>query len=130
MQQVYLYIAIVSLAGSASCSRAHSKAAVETAILRHLHQNAHLMLNSFTTRFEGVSVKGDTADALVRYQSKALPRLAVNVRYTLKLEYGQWQVISSSTDAFARNNPANPHAGTPLDQMPPPQSMPAPIPSH
>jgi hypothetical protein len=130
MRRLCLCIAILSVAGFASCARTNSKMAVETAIQKHLHENAHLMLNSFTTRFEDVTVKGDTANALVRYQSKELPRLVVHVRYVLKLEQGQWQVITSSTDAFNRTNPANPHAGARLDQMAPPQSMPGPVASH
>lgn len=130
MRRLSLYSAILSIAVFASCAKTHSKAAVETAIQKHLHENTNVMLNTFKTQFENVSVKGNTATALVKYQSKALPRLAVHVRYTLKLEHGQWQVISSSTDAFDRGNPANPHESTTLDQMPPPQSMPAPVASH
>jgi hypothetical protein len=130
MRRFCVCIAILSVAGFASCARTNSKLAVEAAIQKHLHANAHLMLNSFTTRFENVTVTGDTANAVVKYQSKDLPRLAVHVRYTLKLDHGQWQVMASSTDAFDRSNPANPHAGTTLDQTPPPQNMPGPIASH
>lgn len=129
MQRLYPYLVILSVAVFASCARTNSKAAVEAAVQNHLHENAHLMLNSFTTQFESVAVKGDTANALVKYQSKQVPRLAVHVQYNLKLDHGRWQVISSSTDALDRTNPANPHAGA-LDQMPPPQSMPGPIASH
>jgi hypothetical protein len=130
MRRLFLCITILSLAGFSACARTRSKAAVETAIQKHLHENPHLMLNSFTTRFEDVSVKGNTASAVVKYQSTTLPRLEVHVRYALKLEHRQWQVVSSSTDALDRTNPANPHAGATLDQMPPPQSMPGPVASH
>ncbi|HTV55838.1 MAG TPA: hypothetical protein VMI06_13120, partial [Terriglobia bacterium] len=92
MRRFCLCIAILSVAGFASCSRTNANMAVEDAIQKHLHENAHLMLNSFTTQFEDVTVKGDTANALVKYQSKDLPRLAVHVRYVLKREQGQWQV--------------------------------------
>jgi hypothetical protein len=125
-----IVIIVLSVAGFASCARTNAKLAVENAIQKHLHENAHLMLNSFTTQFQDVTVKGNTADALVKYQSTELPRLAVNVRYVLKREQGQWQVITSSTDAFNRTNPANPHAGARLDQMPSPQNIPAPVASH
>jgi hypothetical protein len=124
-----ILIVLCALA-AASCSHAHSKSAVEAAIENHLHANPHLVSDSFSTHFESISVHGDTAAALVKYQSKAVPSLAVNVHYTLKLEQGRWQVISSSTDALGRTNPANPHAGTALDQAPPPQTMPGPIASH
>jgi hypothetical protein len=130
MRRPCLFITVLSLAALAGCARRNSKTAVERAIQKHLHENTNVMLNTFITQFESVSAKGDTANAIVKYQSKALPRLAVHVRYTLKLDHGEWQVISSSTDAFDRSNPANPHAGTALDQMPPPQSMPAPVASH
>ncbi|MGH9447384.1 MAG: hypothetical protein ACRD3O_16860 [Terriglobia bacterium] len=124
-------IFIVLCAGAvASCSRMHSKSAVEAAIEDRLHANPHLMSDSFSTHFEKVGVNGNTAVALVRYQSKAMPKLAVDVHYTLKLKQGHWQVVSRSTDAGVRASPANPHAGARLDQMPPPQSTPAPIASH
>lgn len=125
-----LCLIILCAVAVASCSRAHSKSAVEAAIQEHLHTNPHLMQDSFSTQFEDVAVKGNTAVALVKYQSKAMPKLAVHVHYTLKLEQGRWQVTSSSTDATDRTNPSNPHAGTNLDQMPPPQSPPSPIASH
>jgi hypothetical protein len=130
MRRLFVSIVILFMAGFASCARTNSKMAVESAIQNHLHENAHLMLNSFKTRFEDVTVKGETANALVRYQSKELPRLVVHVRYVLRLEQGQWRVITSSTDAFDRTNPANPHAGAQLDQMAPPQSLPGPVASH
>jgi hypothetical protein len=130
MRRFCLFIALLSVVGFASCARTNSKMVVESAIQKHLHENAHLMLNSFTTHFEAVNVKGDTANALVKYQSKQLPRLAVRVRYVLKLEQGQWQVITSSTDAFNRTDPANPHAGPRLDQMSAPKDMPGPVASH
>jgi hypothetical protein len=130
MRRLFLYFAILGVVAFANCANTRSTNAVETAIQKHLHENTNVMLNTFTTKFENVSINGDTANALVKYQSKALPRLAVHVRYVLRLESGAWQVISSSTDAFNRSDPANPHGGTTLDQMPPPQSMPGPVASH
>lgn len=113
------------------CRKADSKAAVEAAVQNHLNHNAHLMLNSFTTHFEAVTVQGDTAQALVKYDSKNMPNVAVEVSYVLKRQNGQWQVISSSSAGGQLTNPANPHAGVTMDQTPAPgEKMPAPIPSH
>lgn len=130
MQRFSIVLAILCALAIAGCARINSHRAVEAAIQKHLRENQHLMLNKFTTRFQGVEVKGNTASAIVKYQSKEMPKLVVHVRYTLKLDRGEWQVVSSSTDAFDRSNPANPHSGATLDQSPPPQTMPGPIASH
>lgn len=135
MRRFIVCLAIISVTGLAGCGKRDSKAAVQEAVQKHLERNAHLMLNSFTTQFEKVTIHGDTADALVKYQSKNLPKLAVHVRYGLKKMNGTWQVISSSSAGGQMTNPANPHegAGT-LDSgaaaQPPPQSAPGPIASH
>lgn len=119
---------VVAIAG---CRRTDSKAAVEAAVQKHLDQNSHLMLNSFTTHFETVTVKGDTAQALVKYSSKNVPNVAVEVDYGLKKINGEWQVVASSSAGGQTANPANPHAGLSLDQAPPPGGQtPAPMPSH
>ena len=128
-------LVILSVIGMAGCGQRDSKAAVQEAVKKHLERNAHLMLNSFTTQFETVTVKGDTADALVKYQSKNVPKLAVHVRYGLKKINGTWQVVSSSSAGGQMTNPANPHEGVgTLDSgagaQPPPKSAPGPIASH
>jgi hypothetical protein len=126
-----LVLAVVALLTTAGCARKNSSEAVEAAIENHLRANSHLMLNSFTTHFESVDVNGNQATAVVKYASKNLPQLAVHVRYTLKLDHGQWLVTSSSTDAGSLSNPGNPHAGTALDQgSPPKRGLPPPVPSH
>jgi hypothetical protein len=111
MRRILVCLAILSVIGLGSCSKMGSKEAVKEAIQKHLHENSHLMLNSFTTQFEKIDVTGDTAEALVRYQSKKLPQLAVLVRYGLKKVDGKWQVISSSSAGGQMTNPANPHEG-------------------
>jgi hypothetical protein len=130
MRWLSISLAAVLVVSAAGCARRDPRGAVEAAIEKHLHENPHLMLNSFTTQFQNVAINGDTANAVVKYQSKSMPKLAVHVRYTLKMDHGQWQVVSSSTDAFGRANPANPHASTTLDQAPMPQSVPGPVASH
>ena len=113
------------------CHRTDSKAAVEAAVQKHLDQNSHLMLNSFSTHFETVRVKGDLAQALVKYSSKNVPSLAVEVNYGLKKINGEWQVVTSSSAGGQTANPANPHAGLSMDQTSPPGSRtPAPVASH
>ncbi|MGH9401321.1 MAG: hypothetical protein ACRD2P_04345 [Terriglobia bacterium] len=130
MRKLLAWVAIASVIGVFGCRKADSKAAIEAAVQKHLNQNAHLMLNSFTTHFETVTVKGDTAQALVKYESKKVPNLAVRVSYGLKKVSGAWQVVSSSSAGGQMANPANPHQGA-MDQTPPPQGQPpAPVPSH
>ena len=120
----------VILAGLASCQRADPKTEVRAAIQEHLKQNAHLIPASFTTHFESISVRGETAEALVKYQSKTVSNLAVEVSYGLKKINGQWQVVSSSSAGGQMTSPANPHQGAAMDQTPPPAGPPNPVPSH
>lgn len=139
MRRLLAGAAVVLILGAVACSRTNSKASVEAAIEQHLNRNPHLMLNSFSTHYQRVTLTGDDAQALVKFQSKSNPALSVSVSYTLKKINGQWQVISSSSVNGQVSNPANPHAGVSLDQMQPPQSAPAesaphgtpaPVPSH
>jgi predicted porin len=130
MRKLLACAALVSLAALAGCRKANPNTEIEAAIQKHLNQNSHLMLSSFTTHFETVTVHGDTAQALVKYESKNIPNLAVEVSYGLKQAGGQWQVVSSSSAGGQTTNPANPHASTTLDQAPPPQAPPGPMPSH
>lgn len=121
---------VLSLMGIAGCRRTNQNAAVEAAIQEHLKHNAHLMLNSFTTHFVRVSVSGDMAQALVKYDSKNVPNLSVQVDYGMKKINGKWRVVSSSSTGGQMTNPSNPHAGATLDQTPPPQGSPGPVASH
>jgi hypothetical protein len=91
-------ICLTVFALSEACGRfgTHSRKAVEQAIQEHLNQNTHLVASSFDTRIESVTFKGDAAQALVRFQSKQSATLFVEVRYDLRLENGQWQVVSST----------------------------------
>ena len=130
MRKLLACVALVSIIGIVGCNRTNSKSSVEAAIQKHLNQNSHLMLNSFSTQFKTVTLHGDTADALVKFQSKNNPKLSVEVSYTLKKVSGQWQVISSSSGKGQITNPANPHAGVSMDQAPPPQGAPGPVASH
>lgn len=75
---------------------AHSRKAVEQAVQDHLRQNRSLISANFDTVFESVDFKDDTANALVKFQSKQSEQLFVEVRYDLKFESGQWEVASST----------------------------------
>jgi hypothetical protein len=72
-----------------------SKDAIKGAIEAHLKDNPHLSMKNFNTEVESVQFKGDTADALAKFVSKADPNSAVEVRYQLKLEGRLWSVTSS-----------------------------------
>ena len=75
---------------------AHSRKAVQQAIQDHLSQNRSLISANFDTQIESVNFKDDTADALVKFQSKQSAQLFVEVRYGLRLESGRWEVVSST----------------------------------
>lgn len=72
-----------------------SKDAIKGAIEAHLKDNPHLSMKNFNTEVESVQFKGDTADALAKFVSKADSNSAVEVRYQLKLEGRLWRVTSS-----------------------------------
>jgi hypothetical protein len=93
-----LLICLVTVILSTACGRwgSHSEGAVEQAVKDHLNQNSHLIANSFNTKVESVSFKDDTADALVKFESKQSAGIFVEVRYGLRLENARWQVISST----------------------------------
>jgi len=132
MRRFLVFCTALAVIGVVSCHRTNSKAAIQAAIEDHLHHNSHLMLNSFTTHFENITQNGDTARALVKYQSKNLPNVAVEVSYGLKKINGRWQVVSSSSAGGQMTNPGNPHES--LDQESSPGSAtpgaPGPIASH
>jgi hypothetical protein len=130
MHRRLLLLTVLAVTGAAGCSKLAPNTAIKAAVRKHLHQNPHLMLNSFTTRFERISRKGDAAEALVRYQSKNLPRLTVEVRYGLQKINGQWQVTSSSSVNGQLNSPANPHEGAGTASPPETDGAPGPIASH
>ena len=96
MRKFVVCLLIVLLGGACGKFGTHSKGAVEQAIQDHLNQNSHLLANSFNTKLENVSFKGDTADALVRFESKQSAKMFVEVRYGLRLQNGHWEVVSSS----------------------------------
>jgi len=114
MRRFWVFFVVLAVIGAASCHKVDSNAAIQAAVENHLRRNSHLMLNSFTTHFEKVSQNGDTAQAMVKYQSKNLPKVAVEESYGLKKIDGQWQVVSSSSASGQMTNPGNPHQS--LDQ--------------
>ena len=128
-------IAVALLLLATACNRwgTRSKTAVERAINDHLAQNTQLKSGSFRTKVESVAFKGDTADAVVRFESTESSALFVEVRYGLRLENGQWQVVSSTPmsgqggDSHA--SPQDQSFGQPANPAPAP-GQPAPQPSH
>ncbi len=128
-------IATAALLLLCSCNRlsTHSKASVERAINDHLAQNRHLKSGSFQTKVESVAFKGDTANAVVRFESRESSSLFVEVRYGLQLENGHWQVVSSTPmsgqGGDSHDSPQDQSFGPPATQPGGP-GEPAPQPSH
>ena len=93
-----LTVAIAAVAIAVACGKweTHSKGAVERAIQEHLSRNTQLLSRNFTTQVEKVTFNGDTADAVVKFQSTQQASLFVEVGYRLHLENGRWEVVSST----------------------------------
>ena len=111
-----------------ACQGAQKKA-VEQALEDHLKGNPRLVAGSYKTKVERVSFKGDSADALVRFESKQSANLFVEVDYGLRVENGRWEVVSSAPMGGLGGDSHRPREGTP----PPPQASPPalnPQPSH
>jgi hypothetical protein len=119
---------IILLSGACGKWGTHSERAVQQAIDDHLKQNSHLVANSFNTKVESVDFKGDTAEALVKFESKQSANIFVEVRYGLRLQNGQWQVVSSTPMSGQGNDS---HGGN--ESVPPSGAQPASpplVPSH
>lgn len=96
VMKLLVAVAAVSLAVACGKWGAHSKGAVERAIQEHLSRNAGLLSHNFTTQVERVTFNGDSADAVVKFQSTQQATLFVEVGYRLRLENGRWEVVSST----------------------------------
>ncbi len=102
----------------------NSKSAVRSAIEAHLKKQPGLALSNMSTDVQDVKFDGDNATAQVVYQSKDVPDLKVEVRYTLRRAGDHWEVVSSTPVGGMGGNP---HGGVAVPQTstPPAQSVPA-----
>ncbi|MGH9433618.1 MAG: hypothetical protein ACRD3T_18970 [Terriglobia bacterium] len=127
-----LCAALMVVAMATSCRNLNTKPAVQAAIEKHLQQNSSIDRSNFTTEIETVSFKGDTANALVKFQSKRAPSLAVHVRYQLKRSGSRWIVMSSEPaggqgmDSHIGSESSGSESAAPR----PDSSGPAPVASH
>ena len=114
------------------CNRSqgiHSKAAIQSAIERHLQGQSNVMLNNMNVEVQDVKFDGDHARAQVNFRSKQSPDLVVARQYVLKRVGEQWQVESSSSPGGM----GSPHGGAMPAQPgapPPPTSREGPEASH
>lgn len=92
----FVACSLLLLGACHSVQKSSPDAEIRSAIEAHLQQDPHLSLQNFTTHIVSVKLHGDTADALVRYQSKGSPPAAVLVQYTLKKSGQGWTVTSSA----------------------------------
>ncbi len=104
-----------------------SKAAVQSAIERHLQQRPNVALNNMNLDVQDVKFHGDRAEAEVKFSSKQSPNLAVGVRYVLRRSGDRWEVESSSPIGGMGSNP---HGGAGNALPSPDASAPAPQASH
>jgi len=111
-----------------SCLGAQKKA-VEQAIQDHLKQNRSLVAGSYSTKIERISVTGNNADALVRFESRQNTKLVVEVEYGLRVENGQWEVVTSTQVGGLGGDSRRPRDGN-LPTPPGTQPGLAPQPSH
>ncbi len=102
--------------GSSLPAAGRSKSAVRQAIEAHLKERSNLLMANMTVEVQEVNFSGDRAEALVRYQSKQAPDLAVRVRYVLRKVGEHWEVESSSRAGGmpgAPHGPSSSHEGSP-----------------
>lgn len=135
MRKIFVCTVGVALATLGGCRREiNSKSAVEKAIRTHLERDSNLALNAFTTEISDIKFEGDSATAVVKFKSKQVPDVSVQVRYTLRKDDNQWVVQSSSVNPHGGGTPGgqgtNPHGGLGTPTTPPPSSQPQPAPSH
>jgi hypothetical protein len=114
-----LMVAVAVSALAVACGKwgTHSKGAVERGIQQHLSRNTQLLSRNFTTQVEKVTFNGDTADAVVKFQSRQQASLFVEVGYHLRLENGRWEVVSSTPMS---GQGGDSHMGTPNNSSPSP----------
>jgi hypothetical protein len=121
--------AMATVAIIVSCGRSgtHSNRAVEQAIREHLSHNTELLSHNFTTQVERVSFNGDSADAVVKFQSAQQASLFVEVGYHLRLENRRWEVVSSTpmSGQGGDSHPATPKDLSPSSASSPPGTEPA-----
>jgi hypothetical protein len=96
-------MALVILFGACSKpAQSERERAVRAALNAHLQQKSNLALNNMTVEIQSVKfTNDDTAEAQVRFQSKAKPDLAVLMHYVLRRAGDHWEVESSSPVAGA-----------------------------
>lgn len=128
MRKLGVCLLVALLNGACGKWGTHSTGAVQRAIEDHLKQNSHLVANSFNTKIENVDFKGDSAEALVKFESRESSNIFVEVRYGLRLENGQWQVVSSTPmSGQATDSHGGSENGPPAGAQP---AEPPAVPSH
>ncbi len=121
----------VAASGCRSKQNSSSDAAIRAAIEAHVRQDPHIRQGDFNTQIEHTKVDGQTATALVRFQSKQSPQLAVLVRYVLDKNENGWKVVSSSAvsaQGVASHPSMMPSAAGSAPQSKP--TIPPPVSSH
>jgi hypothetical protein len=128
----FLFAPMIVVVMATSCRNINNKQDVQAAIETHLQQNSSINRSNFTTQVETVEFKGDTASALVKFQSKQAPNLAVHVRYQLKRSGSHWIVMSSEpAGGQGMDSHIGPTTSDSQTAAPAPNSsVPAPVSSH
>jgi len=93
-RKTVVYLLSLMVGTAVACHRVQSKTAVEEAIQAHLRQQSDLALDKFTTEVQEVKFHGDTAEAVVKFQSKESAAIFVRVHYALRRVGEHWQVQS------------------------------------
>lgn len=92
---IAVFVGTLLLSACSMTGGLKSNDAIQGAIETHLKDNPHLSMQNFNTEIVSVKYKDDTADALVKFVSKADSNSTVEVRYQLKLDGREWKVVSS-----------------------------------
>ena len=108
MRRLFTCLLALMVAATLACRREDAtKEAVRAAIEAHLAQRQNLMVANLAMEIQDIKVNGDTAEAEVKYRSKQISDLQVNVHYRLRKTEQGWKVESSSSPGMG----GSPHGG-------------------
>lgn len=107
--------AIVEAFGATACD-ARAAWAISSALQVYFQSHPQGSLSGMDLNVEAIELHGDTAEALVKFQSANVSALVIRRRYFLRQSNGQWQVRSREL-ASGVDHPPQPPAASPAASL-------------